>query len=327
MKMKTNKLICGIDISKATLDICYNLKGKFKKGKFKNNQEGYRDLQKAVGISYTYVMESTGSYGLKLCYSLKKSGIDVRVESPLVIKRYIQMNMVRNKSDLNDAQWICLYGLEREAKVWRMPTKLNAYCSQMLSNIELSIKQQTMLINYLKSMENQYFLCSDVKRNCKRNLESIKNDIKKMEQKLDKYLTTKYGTLRENLLTIPGLGHRCVAYLITLTDGFKKFENYRQVVAFAGLAPREYSSGTMELKRKICKMGNVNIRRTLFMCSLSAIKYNKGCKQLYERLTEKNKKGKLALIAVCNKLIKQAFAIAKSGQSYNSTHKSVLRTN
>jgi hypothetical protein len=46
------------------------------------------------------------------------------------------------------------------------------------------------------------------------------------------------------------------------------------------------------------------------MCSLSAIKHNRDCKELYERLKAKGKRSKVALIAVCNKLLKQAFAIA-----------------
>jgi transposase len=43
--------------------------------------------------------------------------------------------------------------------------------------------------------------------------------------------------------------------------------------------------------------------------SFSAKKSNAACKALYERVVAKGKNGKVALIAVCNKLLKQAFAI------------------
>ena len=56
------------------------------------------------------------------------------------------------------------------------------------------------------------------------------------------------------------------------------------------------------------------------MCSLSAIKSNKACKELYDRLKAKGKNGKLALAAVGNKLIKQCVAIAKSGLPYNEKY-------
>jgi hypothetical protein len=41
----------------------------------------------------------------------------------------------------------------------------------------------------------------------------------------------------------------------------------------------------------------------------------------------KGKSKKLALIAVCNKLLKQAFAIAKSGLIYDKEYKSTLVRN
>jgi len=51
---------------------------------------------------------------------------------------------------------------------------------------------------------------------------------------------------------------------------------------------------------------------------------NKGCKALYERIVNQGKSKILALIAVCNKLLKQAFAIAKSGVEYNENYRSKL---
>ena len=49
-----------------------------------------------------------------------------------------------------------------------------------------------------------------------------------------------------------------------------------------------------------------------------------GKPQQSERITNKGKSKKLALIAVCNKLLKQAFAIAKSGVEYDAGYRSVL---
>jgi hypothetical protein len=41
----------------------------------------------------------------------------------------------------------------------------------------------------------------------------------------------------------------------------------------------------------------------------------------------KGKRKKLALIAVCNKLLKQAFAIAKNRIPYNQSYRSTLSVN
>ena len=47
-----------------------------------------------------------------------------------------------------------------------------------------------------------------------------------------------------------------------------------------------------------------------------AKKYNKACIELYDRLVEKGKPKKVALIAVVNKLLKQAFALATKNEFY-----------
>jgi hypothetical protein len=51
------------------------------------------------------------------------------------------------------------------------------------------------------------------------------------------------------------------------------------------------------------------------------------CRDLYERIVAKGKSKKLVLNAVCNKLLKQAFAIAKSGLIFIAAYKNTLVKN
>ena len=60
------------------------------------------------------------------------------------------------------------------------------------------------------------------------------------------------------------------------------------------------------------------------MCSFNTCKYNKACREIYECIVAKGKSKKLALIAVANKLLKQAFAIAKTRRPYNENFVSKL---
>ena len=48
------------------------------------------------------------------------------------------------------------------------------------------------------------------------------------------------------------------------------------------------------------------------MCALNAKKNNRACRELYDRLVEKGKNKKVALIAICNKLLKQVFGCVKN---------------
>ena len=81
------------------------------------------------------------------------------------------------------------------------------------------------------------------------------------------------------------------------------------------------------IRPRISEIGKQKLRNLLFMCSFNACKYNKACKAIYDRIVAKGKSKKLALIAVCNKLLKQAFAIAKSGLIYDNNYKSILVKN
>ena len=82
-----------------------------------------------------------------------------------------------------------------------------------------------------------------------------------------------------------------------------------------------YESGTSVKGRgKISKRGSSYARKILFMCSFSACKHNKQCADLYSRMVAAGKAKKVALIAVANKLIRQAFGILKSGKPYNANY-------
>ncbi|HEV8504283.1 MAG TPA: IS110 family transposase [Chitinophagaceae bacterium] len=324
--MKSQQLVCGIDVSKLTVDVYYNdSSGKEHYLKLSNDREGHLQLISALGVERTYVMESSGPYYMRLAFTLKKEGADVRVGNPIVIKRFIQMRMERNKSDKKDAKWIYRFAQQCEVNEWKMPSRQQLQCSEILSAIDLYNRQMTMICNQLESLEQMPCNERKVINSLQRIKSKLKDEIKKLEQRLEEILKQWHGQQLENLSTVPGLGKRAVALLIVYTDGFRKIQNHRQLTALCGLAPREYTSGTsVRGKKGICKMGNGRLRNVLYMCSMSAIKHNKACTDLYERLKAKGKNGKVALIAVCNKLLKQAFAIATSGIQYQANYKSSL---
>jgi transposase len=324
--MKSQNLVCGTDVSKDTLDLFFNDgTGKEHYLRVSNDQKGHAIVIEKLGIDRTYIMESSGPYYLCFAFILKQKGADVRVENPIVVKRFIQMNLERNKSDKKDARWLYRYGVERGGSPWNPPCKESLKCSQVMGLIDLYTRQMTQLCNQLHSVQQLPVIDKEIIKSLQRMKRILSKEINKLEAKLQELLKIWQGEQVRCLTSIPGLGKRAVALLIVYTNGFKKIQDHRQLIALAGLAPREYSSGSSIRGRKgICKMGNGHLRNVLYMCSLSAIKYNTACKELYDRLKSKGKRGKVALIAVCNKLIKQAFAIATKGTIYQQDYKSSL---
>jgi transposase len=104
------------------------------------------------------------------------------------------------------------------------------------------------------------------------------------------------------LTSIPVIGLKTALFMIVITD---KFENAKQLCSYVGITPTIRESGSSVRGRSsISKVGNRKLRNLLFLCSFAACKHNKGCREIYERIVNKGKSKKLALIAVSNKLIK-----------------------
>lgn len=311
----------GIDVSKDSLDVYFNNAFGEHYLQFPNNTEGFKQLIKSIGKTHHFVMETTGPYYLSLAFFLSGKGCKVSVENALSVKRFIQMNNERNKNDKKDARWIFRYALINKPKEWKMPSEIYLECIQIQNAITLLTRQRTMTANLLHSMDFMPVQDKAARRSLNKHITEIDSQIQHLQKILMQKIKSWQPSQLENLMSIPGLGKRTVAHLIIFTDAFSKVNNYRQLISLAGLSPKEFTSGTSIKKRvHICKMGGAGIRNLLYMCSMSAIRKNRACKELYDRIKAKGKNGKLALIAVCNKLLKQAFAIAKSGQSYNENY-------
>ncbi|WP_144007865.1 transposase, partial [Prevotella sp. P5-92] len=113
------------------------------------------------------------------------------------------------------------------------------------------------------------------------------------------------------------IGVTLAAALIMATGGFTYFDNAKQLTRYLGLSPTYQQSGTsVNVKGHINRNGDSYLRSQLYVAAFSSIQYNTECKACYERLRSKGKPGKVAVIAVANKLIRQAFAVVTQEKPY-----------
>jgi len=315
----------GIDISALVFDVT-DSDGNYHQ--FKNNEFGFRKFAKLLSDMSHCVMEATGYYHYQLAYHLLESGIKVSVENPLAVKRFIQMKLSKIKTDKSDSKLICEYAKQVELKLWQGNSKDEIECLQIVRALSVYTKQSTMIKNKLHGEDVLGNPSKLVVRSLKRSLSQIKKEIKTLEDKLLVLVKETHQDLLTRLQTIPGIGSKTAIMLVVLTGGFERFTSGSELCSYAGLTPLIRQDGSSVNGRgRISKIGNKKLRNLLFMCSFNACKYNKACRDLYERIVAKGKSKKLALIAVCNKLLKQAFAIAKSGLIYDDAYKSTLAKN
>ena len=312
----------GIDISKDVFDVV-DQDGKH--SQYENNRNGYKLFVSSVKEEACVVMEATGVYHVQLADYLYETSIFVSVVNPLVIKRFIQMNLRRLKTDKADAQMICKYAMGQELKAYKPSPEFIKESRIIVENIDLLIKSRTMFKNRAhalkhKSSKNRAIILNPILDSIK----SLNKQIARLEAELESLVKKNFSELYTLLKSIPGIGKSTALFFIVLTEGFQKFENAKQFTSYVGLSPSEKSSGSsVRGSSSISKQGNPKIRNLLFMCSFNACKSNKACRELFARIVSKGKSKKLALIAVANKLIKQAFAIAKSRIPYDPSFRSI----
>ena len=312
----------GVDISKSFFDVV-DQAGKH--DQFSNDLKGFRSFLKAIQKDSLIVMEATGYYHYRLAQYLYEKGITVSVVNPLSVKRFIQMKLSKVKTDKSDAKAICEYAQATEVPLYTARNAVQAECLQLLSLQDLYLKQRTAVKNKIHGEKALGTPSKAVSRSLNRMLKQLEKELSQIELKLESLIRETQEDQLEQLTSIPGMGKKTAMLLIVLTDGFTGFENARQLCCYSGLTPTIRQSGTSVRGRsRISKVGNRKLRNLLFMCSFTACRTNKACRELYERIVEKGKSKKLALIAVCNKLLKQAFAIAKSGTYYQENYMSKL---
>ena len=123
--------VVGIDVSKATLAVCYQPADQpLRHLEVSNSKAGFQQLVKACGAQCLFVMEATGTYNLAVAYYLHEHGGQVAVLNPLVIRRFIQMHLGKGKSDRKDAQWLLRYGQQQTVTAWQPDEQVLVECRQ-----------------------------------------------------------------------------------------------------------------------------------------------------------------------------------------------------
>jgi transposase len=308
----------GIDISKETFDVSWKENGKTKPAIFNNDEKGFKQFLKVLEDGDHCVMEASGPYYLKLAMFLHGKGIKVSVVNPLSVRRFCQMQLVRTKTDKKDAAMIAAYGQMVSPPAWQPEESHIMEMRSLLTTLEGYEKQASMLLNQLEA-ERQ--LPVKNKKACQskhRLLRMVEKEIELLNGELQMLGRKYFGETMEKLQTIPGIGPKTSIMLVVLTGNFQRFDDARKLSAYIGMCPRIYQSGTsVNGKGHICKTGNARARKMLYLCTWTAQKCNAHCKELKERLEQKGKPARVIKIAMANKLLRIAFAVAKSKTAYD----------
>jgi len=151
------------------------------------------------------------------------------------------------------------------------------------------------------------YICDD--------LEMLKKRIAEIEGDIGRLLAKhEVGKL---LTTIPGVGTQTSARVIAEVGDPAQFASAATLAAFIGAIPSLRQSGKNRSQRAhLTTLGHARLRKGLWMPTLVAVRHNPWLRATYQRLRQRGKPAKVALVACMRKLISAIYSVAKNRRAF-----------
>ena len=319
------EVFVGIDVSAKTLDVAVEVADEQSPvEQFSNDGEGFARLTqrlKKIGKSVRVVLESTGVYSFDVALALHAcEEIEVMVANPRAVKDFTRATMQRSKSDAKDAVAIREFSKRMPFVPWQPPAE------EVLELRGIARRISAMTVERTREKNRQH--AEEASESGSRVvLNDIAVNLRHLDRRIDLLtkhaidLVNKHTELEEafkRVISVKGIAESSAVQLLPELLVLPSDMTVRQWVAHSGLDPREFKSGTSVAKAtRISKVGNVRVRRALYMPALVASQYEPRVKAFYEKLVENGKKPKQALVAVMRKLLHAIFGMLKTGSDFD----------
>lgn len=137
-------------------------------------------------------------------------------------------------------------------------------------------------------------------RSLLRVYDTLQDEISLVENEI----TTHLSKIDSHIPSILGIGKVSAASIIAEIEDVSRFDSPNKILAFAGLDPRIYQSGTQEFRGRMNKKGSVVLRRVLMNCAESVLMYNPAFYTYYRRKRDEGKSHRVAISHVARKLVR-----------------------
>lgn len=137
-------------------------------------------------------------------------------------------------------------------------------------------------------------------RSLLRVYDTLQDEISLVENEI----TTHLSKINSHIPSILGIGKVSAASIIAEIEDVSRFDGPNKILAFAGLDPRIYQSGTQEFRGRMNKKGSVVLRRVLMNCAESVLMYNPAFYAYYRRKRDEGKPHRVAISHVARKLVR-----------------------
>ncbi len=314
--MSENAVVAvGIDVSKAHFDVAVE-GAVLSDCRFDNDADGQSSCAtQLAALSPTVVlMEATGGYEAELACSLQAAGLAVVVINPRQARDFARSMGQLAKTDRVDAGVLAHLGavLCRREDFERF---LRPVIEAEQQDLAAMVTRRRQLVSMLGAEQARLQTSrAAVRPSIKAMIEAIRRQLNQTEAEMTAQVSRHHAELDRLLRSASGVGPITSATLIAGLPELGRLDR-RQISALVGLAPFACESGVMRGRRRIAG-GRFELRRTLYMASVSAVRFNPPIREFYNRLVAAGKPKKLALVASSRKLLTILNAMVRDSREF-----------
>jgi transposase len=318
----------GIDVSHEENVVVITVNGKARKAiTFENTASGHNALIGALAKlkgETRVCLEATGIYHFDLAIALSRAAnIEVMVINPKVAHNFAKVLLNRSKTDAVDAETLAIYCERMPFELWQRPADENIALKAIARRIAALNKLLTQTKNQLHALKATQETPAGVIGHIEELIETLTRQIQAhREDALE--LIGQHEALANAFALITSVkgiaqasGIQILAELMILPQNMTA----KQWVAYAGLDPRHFESGSSVAKKpRISKAGNKFIRQALYMPALVAAHREPNIQGYYAHLIVDNGLKKMqAICAVMRKLLHAIHGMLKTNKEFDGT--------
>ena len=287
--------------------------------------------------------------GLEACASahywareLQALGHEVRLIPPQYVKPFVKTN----KNDASDAEAICEALIRPTMRFAPLKSAEQQSVLMLHRARELLVRQRTMLINALRGHCGEFgivvaqgvskvaeliamiedrqderlpALAHEALGSLVGQLRMVQAQIAGLEKKLMAWHRANEASRR--LATIPGVGLITATALVATIGDASQFHSGRQLAAWLGLVPRQYSSGGKERLGRISKRGDGYLRKLLVHGARTVLLWSRRKKETrtaWQEALLARRPTNVVLVAMANKTARVVWALLSRGETFRT---------
>jgi transposase len=310
--------VVGVDIAKRTFDVAIGVTGNTET--FSNDDAGHDALlTKLADMPIDLVvMEATGGLERDLACALDAAGFAVAIINPRQARNFARAMGYLAKTDRIDAKALA----ELAQVLARHPERdrfINPLPTPEQQALQALVARRRQLVAMHVAEHQRLSIChTAAQKSIEAIILAIRAQIDDVEAELAKHILTHHAELASRLESVRGVGPATVASLIADLPELGQLSR-RQISALVGVAPFNRDSGQMRGKRAVFG-GRGQVRRSLYMAALAAIRFNDVIKRFYNRLVAVGKPKKVAIVACMRKLLTILNAMVRTGKSWDDSY-------